>query len=181
MEEELKPRKRILNTARDLFIERGYQVVGINEIIDKSDVARATFYNHFQSKENLCLEWLNLEKEASLVENAKILQTSGDYESRLKRKYTGLIDYLRSHQFRGCPFSNTLSMTSDSKPIADCVKSYKEDVKEFWVSLAEDSGKGRGVGEALFLLYSGATTEAQNSANALPVEMALEASLEMLS
>jgi AcrR family transcriptional regulator len=43
-------RQLILSTAGQLFAQRGYELVGINEIIEKSGVAKATFYAHFKSK-----------------------------------------------------------------------------------------------------------------------------------
>jgi AcrR family transcriptional regulator len=44
-------RERILGTADRLFSSRGYGNVGINEIIDRSETAKASLYQHFPSKE----------------------------------------------------------------------------------------------------------------------------------
>ncbi len=51
-------RDRILETAGELFFQRGYSGVGINEIIEKAGTAKASFYQHFPSKESLCEAWL---------------------------------------------------------------------------------------------------------------------------
>ena len=40
--------QRILTTARDLFYRNGYRATGINEIIEKSGVAKATTCRTFQ-------------------------------------------------------------------------------------------------------------------------------------
>jgi len=41
----LSAKDRILEVAGSLFMLRGYELVGVNEIIEKADVAKATFYN----------------------------------------------------------------------------------------------------------------------------------------
>jgi AcrR family transcriptional regulator len=56
-------RDRILETAYQLFARHGIQAVGVDEIIRHADVAKATFYNHFPSKNDLVLEFLNLREE----------------------------------------------------------------------------------------------------------------------
>ena len=54
------PEERILAVASELFYRQGYRATGINEVIARSGVAKATFYNHFPSKEDLCLAYLQL-------------------------------------------------------------------------------------------------------------------------
>ncbi|WP_395765358.1 TetR/AcrR family transcriptional regulator [Elizabethkingia anophelis] len=51
------PRERILATATILFHRQGYNNTGINQIIIKSGVSKATFYDHFKSKDDLCIEF----------------------------------------------------------------------------------------------------------------------------
>ena len=54
-------RERILTGAYDLFSTRGVRGVGVNELISRSGVAKASFYRHFASKEELAREmagWL---------------------------------------------------------------------------------------------------------------------------
>lgn len=46
-------RKRIADTALRMFLERGYEQVGIREVADASDVPVTTVFAHFQTKEAL--------------------------------------------------------------------------------------------------------------------------------
>ena len=48
------PRERILDTATILFHQQGYNSTGINQIISEAKVAKASFYQHFKSKDDLC-------------------------------------------------------------------------------------------------------------------------------
>ena len=50
-------RENIVKTASELFYRNGYNSTGINEIIRESGIAKATLYNHFKSKEDLCLSY----------------------------------------------------------------------------------------------------------------------------
>ncbi|MET4097503.1 AcrR family transcriptional regulator [Arthrobacter sp. UYCu712] len=46
---------RILAAAYELLSRRGVRDVGINELISRSEVAKATFYRHFRSKDDAVL------------------------------------------------------------------------------------------------------------------------------
>jgi AcrR family transcriptional regulator len=54
------PRERIVETTFELFAKQGYNSTGINQIIADAGVAKASFYLHFKSKEDLCVEFLNV-------------------------------------------------------------------------------------------------------------------------
>jgi AcrR family transcriptional regulator len=57
------PCTRILVTAYELFSHRGIRDVGVDELIRESDVAKATFYRHFASKNDLALAFLKRRDE----------------------------------------------------------------------------------------------------------------------
>ena len=60
---EGQARERILETAYDLFARRGVRDVGIDEVIDRASVAKATLYRHFPSKDDLVLAFLEQREE----------------------------------------------------------------------------------------------------------------------
>ena len=43
-------RLQILEVARQLFAQRGYHATSIQDLLDRADIARGTFYLHFDSK-----------------------------------------------------------------------------------------------------------------------------------
>lgn len=48
--------RHIASTALDLFLERGYDAVGVREVAEEADVAVTTLFAHFASKEALVFE-----------------------------------------------------------------------------------------------------------------------------
>ena len=46
-------RQTILESAFELFFEKGYEETTIQDIIDRADVARGSFYYHFRGKDSL--------------------------------------------------------------------------------------------------------------------------------
>ena len=48
---------RLYASALELFAEQGYDRTTIDQITERADVARGTFFNHFQRKEDLVTTW----------------------------------------------------------------------------------------------------------------------------
>lgn len=54
---------QILNAAGTLFYREGIRAVGIDRIIEEADVAKATLYRHFPSKDHLVAAYLKARHE----------------------------------------------------------------------------------------------------------------------
>ncbi|WP_298552847.1 TetR/AcrR family transcriptional regulator [Streptomyces luteogriseus] len=50
-------RERLYMAAVELFVEKGYDQTSIDEIAERADVARGTFFNYFQRKEDIIGAW----------------------------------------------------------------------------------------------------------------------------
>ncbi|HNN00139.1 MAG TPA: TetR/AcrR family transcriptional regulator, partial [Turneriella sp.] len=46
-------RQQILEAAKTLFAEKGFEATNVRDIIHKSNLSPGTFYNYFQSKEEI--------------------------------------------------------------------------------------------------------------------------------
>ena len=57
-EKQSDPRKRILEVADRLFYAEGIRATGTEKIMSIAEVAKATFYRHFESKDALVLAYL---------------------------------------------------------------------------------------------------------------------------
>lgn len=65
-------RRRIFEVAIELFRERGFQATTVDEITEKADVGRGTFFNYFPRKEAV-LAYLSEERVSLAEENAAAL------------------------------------------------------------------------------------------------------------
>lgn len=178
-------RERILETAATLFFQRGYSEVGINEIIEKAGTAKASFYQHYPSKESLCEAWLKSVHERSELHRGELLGRCCSPEEKLACYFDHLESFLLQSEFRGCPYSNTGAVSDSNCPgIISQIRAHKEATRRFFRELARerfpDSPRGEEVGDRIFLLYSGATAESQNLKEIWPVRAARNASLELL-
>lgn len=48
---KIRTRKQLEQATQELLIEKGYDAITIQEIVDRADLGRGTFYLHFQDKE----------------------------------------------------------------------------------------------------------------------------------
>src|SRR5262245_39305843 len=50
-----KTRKALKEALTDLILERGYEAATVQDVIDRADVGRSTFYAHFNDKDDLLM------------------------------------------------------------------------------------------------------------------------------
>jgi len=108
-------RERILETAVDLFSRQGYRATGVNEVIDKSGVAKATFYHHFPTKADLCLAYLQTRNTTELNGIKAFIGKKRTPWSRFLGVIESLEPWLRQNHLRGCAFLNMVAEEPDAK------------------------------------------------------------------
>jgi len=65
-----RTRASLMDAFVALVLERGYQRVAVQDILDRADIGRSTFYSHYRDKESLllsCFDGLNDELAAALA------------------------------------------------------------------------------------------------------------------
>lgn len=100
-------------TASELFYHQGFRATGINEVIAKSGVAKATFYNHFTTKDALCLEYL---RERHTAEFEAIRISVDDHTTARERflaVMTSVKYWIETNNLRGCAFLNMVAEVPD--------------------------------------------------------------------
>lgn len=103
-------RERVLATAYELFARRGIRDVGIDEVIARAGVAKATLYRHFPSKDELVLAFLERREEIwtrGWVE-AGARRRGGTPEERLLAIFDLFDEWFRRDDFEACSFINVL-------------------------------------------------------------------------
>jgi AcrR family transcriptional regulator len=144
-EQPLAPsaRQRILDTAYELFSRRGIRAVGVEEVIARADVAKATLYRHFPSKDDLVLAFLEQREQRwtrQLVE-AGARERGNTAEERLLAIFDVFHDWFQQDDYEGCSFIKVLLETADLQhPAGKASARHLENIRTIVRTLAEDAG-----------------------------------------
>lgn len=85
MKQDYSNRENILNCARKLFFEKGYDTVGVQEIVDTAGITKPTMYYYFKSKHGL-LENMLEEGICDMLEQLrKVTAQEGEYANLLEQ------------------------------------------------------------------------------------------------
>lgn len=88
--------RRLLHEAlRSLILQKGYDRVTVQDVIDRADVGRATFYAHFRDKDDLLMSGFE-EMRKSLRQ--QLVTSPRAQEERLDGFARAIFDHAQSHR-----------------------------------------------------------------------------------
>jgi AcrR family transcriptional regulator len=159
----LSARDRLLVAADELFYAEGVHVVGIDRIVERAGVAKASLYSIFGSKDELVRAYLENHFRQRQTGIANILAAHDTPRERLLGIFAELEAALEGSEFRGCRF---ISAGAEARPgdasevVAD---RYRAWLRSLFIELAAAAGAedARAVGRQLALLYDGAAVAAR--------------------
>lgn len=99
-------RRRLLDTASELFYAEGIHAVGIDRIIATAGVTRATLYRHFPSKDDLVVAYLTAVDEAFRARTDATRGQSKSADETIRAIGQSIAGDIRRPGFRGCAFLN---------------------------------------------------------------------------
>src|SRR3954467_673667 len=102
--EEITVREHILQTATHLFHEQGYNLTGINQIIEEAGVAKASLYYHFPSKEDLCVAYLERRYNNWISALEKYLKGTTEPKQRVIKIFDYRVIHLKNNSYGGCSY-----------------------------------------------------------------------------
>ena len=132
-------KKRILETATELFYAEGIRLVGVDLLISSSQVTKATFYKHYRSKDNLVVAYIS-GRDARVRENIEnIIRESARPRDAINAIVAVIVGRLQSPGFRGCAFLNAAAEYPDpTHPIRILISEHRD-----WYSTTIESLLGR--------------------------------------
>ncbi len=86
-----KRKRELLKIAYDLFITRGYENTSVDEIIEKAQIAKGTYYYYFPSKEQMLEDVIEMMIETEAETARQIIKT----EIPVPRKIVGILTSLK--------------------------------------------------------------------------------------
>jgi AcrR family transcriptional regulator len=139
----LDARERILEAAYDLFSRRSIRAVGIDEVIERAGVAKATLYRHFPSKDDLVLAFLERREQRwtkGWVE-AEARRRGATPEDSLLAIFDLFDGWFQQDDFEGCSFINVLLETNDlARPVGRASAAHLANIREIIRTLADEAG-----------------------------------------
>jgi AcrR family transcriptional regulator len=155
-------RDHILDVASELFYSRGIRTVGVDEIIAAAEVAKATLYRHFPSKEDIIVSYL--EKRRLRLQEAFVAclaREEATWRDRVLAVFDGLVKNLRTPGFRGCAFLMAVAHHGESARVRAAARSYKRFLRDRLRRVLDGEVRdSRELTEQLLLVYEGALTTA---------------------
>lgn len=152
------PRARILQTASRLFHQQGYNSTGINQIISEANVAKASFYQHFKSKDELCVAFLESRHEYWFTQLHSFTDNAQSPTDKVVAAFDFILQMNNKEQFRGCSFLNILSeISKEQTEILAVIQQHKRDLMKFFQSFILDDVNAMHV----YLLFESTIIESQ--------------------
>ena len=132
-----------MDSAYALFARHGIRGVGIDEVIERAAVAKATLYRHFPSKDDLVLAFLARREELwthGFVETGARSRGTTP-EEQLLAIFDVFDGWFREEDFEACSFINVLLELNDREhPLGRASAEHLANIRAILRGLAEEAG-----------------------------------------
>ena len=155
-------RERLLEAANELFYDEGVHTVGIDRVIERAGVAKASLYNTFGSKDELVRAYLEGRHARISARITRYLERYSDPRDRLLGVFEAQGELFAEPAFRGCAFVSA-SAESPGEGVARASDDYRGWVRGLLTGLAREIGvpDPERLGRQLHMIYDGASLSAR--------------------
>jgi AcrR family transcriptional regulator len=157
--ERAKPRERIFACAQELFHRRGIRGVGVEAIAEAAGTSKMGLYRHFDSKDELIVEYLNYKGKKSVEIWAEIeAENPGDPVGQLYGFMDQAAKFIAEDE-RGCDLANAaVELTEEGHPGLRVIEEFKAKQRDRLTRLCGAAGASQPdlLADTLILLLEGA-------------------------
>lgn len=161
----LKPRDRLLVTARDLFHQHGIKGIGVEAITEAAGTNKMTLYRHFGSKDDLIVECLQKAINETMSKWDQLERENPDNpKAQLLAWIQAGANCIESDK-RGCEIANAaVELTEDNHPGRRVIEDGKKEHRRRLVDLCRRAGLAEAelAADTLSLLFEGARISRQS-------------------
>jgi AcrR family transcriptional regulator len=156
-------RERLLAAANELFYEEGVHTVGIDRVIEKAGVAKASLYNTFGSKDELVRAYLETRHTAVTSRIMAAVERYDTPRERLLAVFEGQGELFAQPGYRGCAFARASAESHPGDPAEQAAETYRRWVRALLTELAARAGvpQPEVLARQLHLLYDGSGQSAR--------------------
>jgi len=181
-------RNHIIQTASDLFYANGYNATGINEIIAEAGIAKATLYNHFRSKEEICIAYLKHKNEFFIHSLRDFIGSKSKGKPQLLGAFDFLGVFYKEPTFNGCWCIKTIAeIPADNVEIRDEIQKQKKELLGFLTEVVTNNIPGiskkeiQKIANGLYLLYESAVSESHLHKSDWPIHSAKDIGAKLIA
>lgn len=151
-------RERLLDAANELFYAEGIQTVGIDRIIERAGVAKASLYNLFGSKEELVAAYLASRHDLTTGRIARAIENVDDPRDKILAVFDTQAKQYQRRDFHGCAFVAASTEAPPGGLIEQAADEFRTSMRTMFTELAAEAGAPDPVrlGRQLHLIYDGA-------------------------
>ena len=158
-------RKRIFDTASQLFYLRGIRAVGVETIAAEADTTKMSLYRNFPSKDELVAEWLR-EHDVNFWQTWEAMagRHPKDPRRQLEAAFALLARHVADPKARGCPMANAaVELTEKDHPARKVIETHKTKLRARLAQMCNGMGVREPglLADHLFLLMEGAQVTTQ--------------------
>lgn len=136
----LTPRERLLQAARELFYAEGIQSVGIDRVIERAGVAKASLYSTFGSKESLVRAYLDETHRRIIDARRSAAERANDPVSAILAVFDSqALDFQRP-DYNGCAFAGARAEAPAGGLIDEAARSFRQDLRDLFRELCVQAG-----------------------------------------
>jgi AcrR family transcriptional regulator len=156
-EDRPSPRERLLDAANELFYAEGVQTVGIDRIIERAGVAKASLYNLFGSKEELVAAYLASRHDFTAGRIATAIESVDDPQQKILAVFDAQATQYQQPGFHGCAFIAASTEAPSGGLVEQAADDFRSWMRSMFTELASQAGAPDPVslGRQLHLVYDG--------------------------
>lgn len=180
---KMSARDRLLETASRLFYERGFQAVGVDEIVAESGVSKMTLYRHFPSKDDLIVAYLERSEDAFCDWFERALATGPTPRDKLIAVFEAVGALAQKASCLGCTFQVSATEFPDRRhPARRIAVAHKREVRRRFATLAAEARlrDAEALADQLLLLMDGAWVAARMFDRQSPVRHVADAARALI-
>jgi AcrR family transcriptional regulator len=134
-------RERILDAAYELYSRRAIRDVGVDKVIERAGVAKATLYRHFPSKDDLVIAFLERREERWTLAwvEAEARRRGSTPEEQLLAIFELFDEWFHRDDFEACSFVNVLLEMGPAHPVGRASVRHLETIRSVVRRLAEEA------------------------------------------
>jgi AcrR family transcriptional regulator len=151
-------RERLLDAANELFYAEGVQTVGVDRIIERAGVAKASLYNLFGSKEALVAAYLASRHDFTTDRLTGAIGKLDDPRQKILAVFDAQAEQFEQPDFHGCAFIAASAEAPAGGLVERAADEFRAWIRAMFTDLAEQAGAPDPIrlGRQLHLVYDGA-------------------------